>query len=201
MTTTSYAILSLLAARPWTTYELTREMDRSLGRFWPRATSKLYEEPKKLVGHGFARAREEAVGRRPRTVYSITPKGRRALARWHREPGAGPALEFEALLKVVFAQDGTREDALASLAATRAWAAERNRGNVEAGRAFADGRGPFEARAAQTMLGGAFLTDFYAMVDRWAAWATTQVEAWPADPGDARADPDVMAEILRRATW
>ena len=55
LTTTSYAVLGLLAIKPWSSYELTQQMDRSLGRIWPRATSKLYEEPKKLVEHGFAR--------------------------------------------------------------------------------------------------------------------------------------------------
>jgi hypothetical protein len=32
LTTTSYALLGLLAVQPWSTYELTRQMDRSLGR-------------------------------------------------------------------------------------------------------------------------------------------------------------------------
>src|SRR3989440_1164812 len=121
LTTTSYAILGLLAIKPWTTYELTQQMDRSLGRFWPRAQSKLYEEPKKLVAEGLARASKEAVGRRRRTVYAITPKGRRALAAWLTEPGAGPVLEFEQLLKVFFSENGTKADALATLAATAEW--------------------------------------------------------------------------------
>ena len=111
-TTTSYAILGLLAIKPWTTYELAQQMDRALGRFWPRSESKLYEEPKKLVAHGLARAAEERVGRRGRTVYSITPRGRRALARWQAEPGDGPVLEFEQLLKVFFsvAHDPTEKN-------------------------------------------------------------------------------------------
>src|ERR671933_56370 len=78
LTTTSYAILGLLAVRPWSTYELTRQMDRSLGRFGPRAESKLYEEPKKLAAQGLAVAAPEQVGRRPRTVWSITDEGQRA---------------------------------------------------------------------------------------------------------------------------
>ena len=90
LTTTSYAILGLLAVKPWSTYELTQQMERSLGHMWPRAASKLYEEPKKLVDHGLARATQDRVGQRPRTVYSITDKGRRALAAWLREPGEGP---------------------------------------------------------------------------------------------------------------
>src|SRR5687768_14299166 len=99
LTTTSFAILGLLAIKPWSSYELTQQMDRSVGRMWPRAQSKLYEEPKKLVANGLARATEERVGRRSRTVYSITAKGRRALAGWLHEPGVGPVLEFEQLLK------------------------------------------------------------------------------------------------------
>src|SRR5262245_24773439 len=92
MTPTSYAILGLLALKPWTTYELAQQMDRALGRFWPRAESKLYEEPKKLVALGLASVTSEMVGKRRRTVYSITADGRRALAEWVPSPGAGPTI-------------------------------------------------------------------------------------------------------------
>ena len=82
MSTTSYAILGLLAVKPWTTHELVQQVDRSMRRIWPRAQSKLYEEPKKLVAHGYARASDDSVGRRRRTRYTITAAGR---ARW--QPG------------------------------------------------------------------------------------------------------------------
>ena len=143
-------------------------MDRSLRRVWPRAESKLYEEPKKLVAAGLATASTERVGRRPRTVYSIT--------------GAGPVLEFEQLLKVWFSDHGSKTDALASLAAARAWAVDRNDENQKAGRAYLAGEGPFQHRLAQNTLAAAFLTDFYALVARWAEWATAEVEQWPEDP-------------------
>ena len=201
LSTTSYAILSLLAVKPWSTYELTQQMERSMKRFWPRAASKLYEEPKKLVEHGFARAKDERVGRRPRTVYAITPKGRRALARWLKEPGAGPVLEFEGLLKVTFAENGTTEDVLRTLDAIAEWAQERNVENVEAARAYTAGSGPFQHRVAINSLGGRFLTDFYAMVAQWEEWARAQVEQWPDDPRDAVVDQTEMEETLRRATW
>src|SRR3954447_17312688 len=94
LTATSYAILGLRAVKPWTTYELAQQMQKALGQFWPRAESRLYEEPKKLVAHGLARATSEMVGKRPRTVYAITPKGRRAMAAWVPTAGAGPVLEF-----------------------------------------------------------------------------------------------------------
>jgi PadR family transcriptional regulator AphA len=202
LTTTSFAILGLLAIRPWSTYELTKQMDRSLGRFWPRAESKLYEEPKKLVEAGLATATTERVGRRPRTVYSITDQGRTALAEWLHSPGAGPVVEFEQLLKVWFADHGTKDDALASLAAARAWAVERNDENQTAGRAYLAGEGPFQHRLAQNMLAAAFLTDFYALVARWAEWATAEVRKWPDNkPGQAAADPAALEAIIRRAEW
>jgi DNA-binding PadR family transcriptional regulator len=201
LTPTSFAILGLLAIRPWSTYELTRQMDRSLGRIWPRAQSKLYEEPKKLVEHGFAEAATEQVGRRPRTVYSITPAGRAALADWLSTPGAGPVLEFEQLVKVWFSEHGTKADALANIAAAATWARERNEGNLAAARAYLEGEGPFQSRAPQTLLAGAFLTDFYALVARWAEWAEGIVQEWPDDPADARVDPGVQEEIVRRASW
>ena len=37
LTSTSYALLGLLAVKPWTTYELAQQMDRTMSRFWPRA--------------------------------------------------------------------------------------------------------------------------------------------------------------------
>jgi DNA-binding PadR family transcriptional regulator len=201
LTTTSYAILGLLGVRSWSTYELTRQMDRSLGRIWPRAQSKLYEEPRKLVEHGLATAREERVGERPRTVYSITGRGRRALRSWLAEPSAGPPLESEHLLKVFFAEHGTREDLLATLASARAWAVERNAGNLEAGAAYAAGAGPFPERAAHTLLVGAFLTDYYRLVGEWADWATGIVAQWPEDVAGAVPDPAIFAEVLGRARW
>jgi DNA-binding PadR family transcriptional regulator len=199
LTTTSFAILGLLAIKPWTTYELIQQVDRSLRRIWPRAQSKLYEEPKKLVALGLARATEEHVGRRPRTRYRITPKGRQALGRWMRDPGAGPVLEFEQLLKIHLNGAGSRDEVLATLAATREWVRRENEENLEAARAYLGGEGPFPARAALNLLGGRFLTDYYAMVANWADWATAIVEQWPENVADAALDLAAQEESVRIA--
>jgi PadR family transcriptional regulator, regulatory protein AphA len=37
----------------------------------------------------------------------ITPEGRQALAAWLHDPGDGPVIEFEQLVKVFFAENGT----------------------------------------------------------------------------------------------
>lgn len=199
MTTTSYSVLGLLAIKPWTTYELIQQVNRSLRRIWPRTQSKLYEEPKKLVALGFARASEERVGRRRRTRYTITARGRRALAAWVEEPGAGPVLEFEQLLKIHFADSGTKEDVLANLTATLDWVREQNEENLATARAYLDGVGLFPQRAAINQLGGRFLTDFYAMVASWAQWAMGVVEGWPDDPAHAVPDRHAQAEAVRVA--
>ena len=201
LTTTSYAILGLLAVQSWSTYELTQQMDRSLGRFWPRAQSKLYEEPRKLVALGLASSEYEHVGRRPRTVYTITDEGRVELARWMAEPAAGPVLEFEQLLKLFLAENGTREDALCRLAEARAWAVEQNELNLAAARAYREGAGPFEQRAAQGSLVGGFLTEFYALVAEWADRSIRVVEQWPENVSQAESDPALLAEIAARASW
>jgi DNA-binding PadR family transcriptional regulator len=199
LTTTSYAILGLLAVKPWTTHELVQQVDRSMRRIWPRAQSKLYEEPKKLVAHGLARATDDSIGRRRRTRYTITAKGRRALAQWLREPGEGPVLEFEQLLKITFADSGSKADILANLDAARRWVLEQNEENLATGRAYLEGRGLFPQRAALNQLGGRFLTDFYVTVARWVRWAEEHVRDWPDDVLDAPFDAATAAEAVGMA--
>lgn len=201
LTTTTYGVLGLLAVRPYSTYELTKAMGLSVGRVWPRAESKLFEEPKKLVEHGYAKARQEKVGRRPRTVYSITPGGRRALAAWLAQPGAGPAIEFEGLVKLMFADHGSRDDALETIARAKAWAVTMNTESIAAGERFAEGEGRYEERRATTLLIGAFLTDFYALVAQWADWAEAEVTSWPDDIASHRTPRELTRAVLARAKW
>lgn len=204
-TTTSYAILGLLAVKPWTTYELAQQMTRALGHFWPRAESNLYEEPKKLVALGLARAVPDKVGKRPRTLYSITPKGRRALAAWMSTPAAGPVLEFEQLVRVFFAEYGSKADLLATIEGARRWTEERM-SMVSVARGYLQGEGPFPERLPWLILAGQFLHEFEQAVGRWADWAEETVEDWPDDIRSAEPDwaalENIVAEsdaYLRRA--
>ena len=173
--TTSYAVLGLLALRDWTTYELAQQMERGIGRMWAASPSMVYEEPKHLVAHGYAEVRESPVGRRPRSSYSITPLGRQALAAWLADPPAPPALQFEGILKVLFADQGDASTNLDVLEAIEQQAAESRAVAVERGRGYRDGEYivgvDLEGRAvvvAQTL---AFLAEFHALVERWAAWS------------------------------
>jgi len=195
LTTTSYAILGLLALRPWTTYELAQQMDRALNRFWPRAKSKIYEEPKKLVAHGLAKATTDSVGRRPRTVYAITAKGRRALAAWVPEPSSGPTLEYEALVKVFFAEHGSREDLLRTLAGAKEWVRQQEVESADIPLGYLEGRGGFPERLPWLLLSGEFLRRFGNTVAEWADWATEVVETWPDDIRDAEPDMPTLERM------
>jgi DNA-binding PadR family transcriptional regulator len=197
LTTTSYAILGLLALKPWTTYELAQQMDRALGFFWPRTRSKLYEEPKKLVALGLARASSEKVGQRPRTVYTITPRGRRALAGWVPQNGEGPVLEFEQLVRVFYAEHGSKDDLLATLESVRGWSEDRSLASAGIARGYLDGEGPFPERLPWLLLVGQFLGDFNAMVNQWAHWAARVVEAWPDDLTSAEPDRETLERMVR----
>jgi hypothetical protein len=114
-------------------------------------------------------------------------------------PGDGPSLEFEQLLKIDFADSGSKQDILANLAATLDWVRRENAENLVAGRAYLAGRGSFPERAAPNLIGGRFLTDFYAMVADWALWATKIVETWPDDPRGVPLDPAEQRASLRVA--
>jgi PadR family transcriptional regulator, regulatory protein AphA len=199
MSTTTYAVLGLLAIKPWTTHELVHQVQLSLRRFWPRTESKLYEEPKKLVVLGYATARDEWVGRRRRVRYTITEDGRTALARWLSRPGEGPTLEFEQLLKIHFADSGSKADVLANLAAALDWVRAENAENVTVARAYLVGAGNFPERAPLNFLTGRFLIDFYAMVANWAEWARGVVGTWPDDPRDAEIDLPAWRAHVRAA--
>ena len=202
LTTTSYAILGLLAIKPWTTYELAQQMQRALGQFWPRAESKLYEEPKKLVASGLATATKESTGRRPRTVYTITAKGRRAMGEWVPQPGAGPVVEFEGLVKLFYAEHGSRDDVLATLAEAQRWVDQQHHDRAGLSRAYLDGEGPFPERLPWLVLCGQFLEEIHQAVERWVEWATTEVEGWPDDVSTAEPALDVLrAQAERNEAW
>jgi PadR family transcriptional regulator AphA len=183
--TTSHAILGLLALRSWTTYELAKQVQRSLGWFWPRAERKLYDEPKRLVAGGLARSTQESTGARPRTIYAITARGRKALRRWLGEPPAPPSLEFEGLVKVFFADGGTLEQLRKTLT-TIAETADARVAELDAKFAeHAAGTVPFPDRLSINTVALRFQHDHERLIGDWARWALEQTSSWRSttDPG------------------
>jgi DNA-binding PadR family transcriptional regulator len=199
LTPTSYAILGLLAVQPWTTYELAKQVDQTLSRFWPRTRSKLYEEPKKLAEAGLAVATASSTGRRRSTVYAITPPGRRALAGWLGQESAPPSFESEHLLKVFYADNGSTGDLRGTLAELRSWVQEQSAANVAVGSRYVAGAGAFPERLPTLVLTSRFLDDYLELLDRWAAWAEDTIADWPEDPAAAAPDLEALAGTVEQA--
>jgi PadR family transcriptional regulator AphA len=186
LSTTSFAILGLLALRRWSGYELAQQVERSLRHIWPRTKRQLFEQPKRLVNAGLASATVDAVGRRPRTLYAITPKGRAALVDWLALPGRGPSLEWEGLIKVFFAEHLSKDQLLAHLRGIREGAAAAQIADVDTMADRIVNGFPFPGRLQIALLVAKFFLDYTDTVEQWAQWALAEVERWedPAHPDD-----------------
>ena len=192
-TTTTYAVLGLLALRPWTTYELAKQVQRSLRWFWPRAERKLYDEPKRLAEEGLATATREHTGRRGRTLDTHTDAGRPARRAWRRDPVAPPPTEFEGMVKVFFSDAGSKDQLLATLERIEAQADGRL-GEIAG---LAATRPPvFPEREHLSALGLRLYQEQEEATRRWAQWAREQVEQWPDTVDHGTWDAaGVLAEI------
>jgi PadR family transcriptional regulator, regulatory protein AphA len=106
LTGNSYAVLALLAEfGESTSYDIKQALEKSIENFWPVPHTTAYEEPARLATAGYLEARQEEAGRR-RRVYSLTDRGRQALAEWSAEPvAAPPQLRDEVMLKIFAGAD------------------------------------------------------------------------------------------------
>lgn len=181
LTATSFAILGLLNLRPWSGYELAQQMSRSLGYIWPRAISAIYEEPRNLVGHGLARATDEATGRRPKTVYSITDRGRDALRDWLALESALPQFESEAMVRISFPEAASKSVLLDNIRQLgRQGLGIRGQVVNQVREYLQPTHGPFPERLHVIALDARFVSDYAGFLIGWAEWAEGQVGLWPA---------------------
>jgi DNA-binding PadR family transcriptional regulator len=184
-TTTSYAILGLLSVRRWSTYELAKQVRRSLRWFWPRTERKIYDEPRRLVEAGLATATKEYTGQRPRTVYGITEQGRDELRRWLDRPSATRSTEFEGMLKLFFADAGSLEQLSATLTAIEQDAVDRLAELVAVNEHNLAGANSFPERLHLSVLALRLHVEQEIAVVEWARWARSQADDWRStrDPG------------------
>jgi PadR family transcriptional regulator, regulatory protein AphA len=194
-TATSYALLGLLAIQPWSSYELAKQMGRALHHVLPRAESNVYAEAKRLVGDGLATSERATVGRRPRTVYTITPAGKAALDAWLAEPARPTTLESEALVKILFA---THVPTARLTDHLRAFGAEADRAQapwLDIAHEYLDDRGPFPERLHVNTLFWVFQARYAQLRAEWARWAEAYVATWPGPEGPDQAS--VKAVLAR----
>ncbi|MDQ6616973.1 MAG: PadR family transcriptional regulator [Actinomycetota bacterium] len=178
LTTTTYALLSHLSLKPWSAYELAVQRVRYFRFFWPRAQRGIYIELKRLHALGLAEAEITYVGRRARTVYTITDNGRQALEAWLDQPVSPIAVEFEGLLRLFSAPLGTKDQLLSTLGQVRADVAEMTALNDGIITEYADGRAPFQHQAYVRTLVVDFVTQFLAGTEAWVERTITEVDTW-----------------------
>lgn len=106
LTTTSYAVLSLLQVLgEGTPYDLKQALVHSIENFWPVPHTTFYDEPARLAKASYLSERREDGGRR-RKLYSLTDSGRAALRAWADAPELAPQqLRDEGLLKIFAGAD------------------------------------------------------------------------------------------------
>jgi DNA-binding PadR family transcriptional regulator len=183
LSTTSYAVLGLLSLRSWTGYELTRQARRSLAHAWPKEDSVLYEEPRRLAAMGLARAQKEPGRGRGRNRYSITDAGRQALRAWLATPSAPPRLELEPLLRLTFADQGSRPDVQAAIAALRNWAVSLRTDGMAVLRGYQAGQAPFPDRLHLNVLAACYHKAIYDATIAFCDLAQKEIADWDRTDG------------------
>lgn len=197
LTTTSYAVLAQVAVRPWSTYELAQQRVRYFRYVWPRAESAIYREVKRLSSMGLLRAKKEYTGKRARTIYSITAKGKKALQSWLSTPVSPFAMDFEALIRLIVAPLGTKQELCETIEQVREDAREMLRFGGEVKQEFLDG---INVTQDQVYI-RAPLVDFFISllntVDAWATRTLEEIESWD-DVAPSTAKNERGMEIMRQ---
>jgi PadR family transcriptional regulator, regulatory protein AphA len=180
-TATSFAILGLLGIQPWTAYELVLQSRRSLHWFWPRSEAHLYAELKRIVERGHAEA-EVVEGRKERgqrTRYTITPEGRLALGDWLKSEPQPAILEIEGMLRLLLADQGSKDDLRAALQATARQTRDARAAQAPLVAELLASGGHFPQRAHLTERLIAFHDQFSRLLIRWCDETLAEIDTWP----------------------
>ncbi len=203
LTTTSYIILALLSSRDWSAYELAEQVGRGVDQIWARADRQRYNVPKKLARLGLIEGRREpGPAGRPRTVYSITDAGAAALREWMATDVRPATMEFEGLIKVLTADQGSVDDLRRTLVQIRDQAiASRDLFVAHAGYIVETG-GTFPEREHLFALVNRYMVGQFAHTASWAEWALAECESWTRtdDPGSHHErSSEILGESARSA--
>jgi DNA-binding PadR family transcriptional regulator len=115
----SFTVLVLVGRGGAGPHDLRRMAE--IGRvYWDAAPSQWYAEPKRLAELGYLEARKEPGRTRERTHYTLTGRGREALAEWVRTPATLPRIQNEPVVRLLAADLVEPEAVLEGLAAMRA---------------------------------------------------------------------------------
>jgi PadR family transcriptional regulator AphA len=86
LTSFSYIILLLVGSGGAAPHDLLRMHRQGNWIYWTAAESRSYSEPKRLAQLGYLNPRREPGRTTDRTIYTLTPRGREAVAWWLAQP-------------------------------------------------------------------------------------------------------------------
>jgi DNA-binding PadR family transcriptional regulator len=116
LTPTARVILGMLKLGVATGYEIKKVIDFSTRFFWTASFGQIYPELKRLRKAGLVRAEQDPRGKVKRTVYSLTPKGERALHDWLTDSeDVLFEIRDESLLRLFFSDQLSRDEVIANL--------------------------------------------------------------------------------------
>ena len=118
---TARVLLGMIRKGGRTGYEIKQLVDISTRFFWAASYGQIYPELKRLEDAGLIEGEDDPNGGRRRRAYSLTPAGEAALDEWVRsEEEPIYELRDEALLKLFFSSESTKDDRLHALRQMRA---------------------------------------------------------------------------------
>ena len=196
LSTTGYLILGLLADHDWSAYQLAEQLGRGVAELWPSADRGRYAVLNRLSDEGFVQTRQEHTGKRARTIYSITAAGREALAAWLSTPVRAPTLEFEGMVRVLLADQGSVDDLRRTLAQTREQALANREMFARYAAYISTTGGTFPERRHLFALANTFMIGHYEHIVAWAEWAENQISSWPDTVTPATTNGDQVREML-----
>jgi PadR family transcriptional regulator AphA len=125
LSSTAYVILGMLHTEPRTGYEIKGAVDSSTRFFWAASYGQIYPELRRLSEAGLVKGEADPRGGRKRTVYRLTPAGRKELRRWLEQPPETFELRDEGLLKLFFSGAASPAVAIEALSAKRKYFEEK----------------------------------------------------------------------------
>ncbi|MGH6754778.1 MAG: PadR family transcriptional regulator [Bradyrhizobium sp.] len=116
----SLGYLATKGSRPLSGYDIKQWIDKSVRFFFAASFGQIYPELKKLEAAGLIEGTSNATGGRARTEYTITDAGHAELRRWLMQSENRIEMRDEAILRIFFSDDLTKQERLTKLHDLRA---------------------------------------------------------------------------------
>jgi DNA-binding PadR family transcriptional regulator len=95
-----HALLTSIAEKPSSGYELARRFDKSIGYFWHATHQQIYRELARMETQGWVISTEVEGGRAGKKQFRVLPAGTEELRRWASESSAPMKLRDDMMVKL-----------------------------------------------------------------------------------------------------